>query len=206
MNKKTYEIVFYEDKAYINDKLISKQELIQLLSSERGKSKLNNSKKVTNNLCFSYIFENDESIIKFSISKKHENLNKELINELERLYEIDRKKKLKKLKLISSMISLGFVLGFISSEPIKNLKLKEHLQIAELDREIKLHGMDENHKCLLGDKEMYYEIMKYISESDLPIEIALESIKKYNYYLNDDIVSAENIDLHKIYKKEQKSK
>ena len=231
--KDTTNIYFYEtEKALCDGHYYLKNEIVKALEEARLSAETKNIKKDTNHAkAFIYQFTMDDMLVNLYISKRYEEMNKEYINIFNKWERKDKKRYLKKLKLVAftSAISVGATV--VAYEPVKEViricadKANDLLtdEVGDLENEILIHsgyGYTPdgrsispylNHGCVFSDDKslsIQERIALYSEQNNLEYMTQI-AIEKYNHLINDDKEFADIIDLKEIeqgYNEKQKSK
>ena len=217
-----YDVYFYADDALLyNGKSLSKDQVMNVirlnLQNEKNKIK---RKDYNSSSVYSCIFKNYQIDVHFPYADQLNNIK--YIAEFERKIENQKKRNKNRIKIVSLALILSIDGAFLLKKPISNFvsgingKLTDKVQ--DLDDELLIHsGHGEviyeksvspsvDHDCVFdSDKNISIEdrISKYCSDNDLDY-MKDKVLEKWDYLYNNDMKSADEINLKKISKEHNK--
>ncbi|MDD6224298.1 MAG: hypothetical protein PUB18_04785 [bacterium] len=214
---KEIKIAMYADyaKDVDSDEIWKKDDVVEYIKNMRVNSSSNRSSKCDSKAkVVKYIFESDGKVVRVGISEKYKNVNKEYIEALEEWLFIDKKHRGHILKPITKIAITATGLSLLAAS-YKLYYTSPEYRISKLIWETDVHGGhgwigDEkaypqySHGCIFGEntggKSLDERIEEYCIKYDLGEDITQAAQEKMRAYLNDDLETAESIDLHDIYR------
>lgn len=133
MSKKKHYVIFNEKSALIKTnediRIWQKETAMDAIDFKRSNGIVKKASKTVDDCSIKYDFCIDDYILKVKFFNSSLDVNKEYLDRIQSLYEIDRKKMKSRLKYISIIVALAFSSGVLLSKPVK--EFVEEFQIED---------------------------------------------------------------------------